>query len=146
MITRGEKNRRAHIIVTQCRRHCLLAEDGDYNTENKKLRNVSEPQANNDSNTKKYVDTEVSKTLKRDGSNKMTGLLDMNNSRIENFGPGRHGTADALTHLQLEAFYFDLNTNDGKIEGQNPIDMKNQKNNWITRSTSSQRSRNKILH
>ena len=26
IITRGEKNRRAHIIVTQCRRHCLLAE------------------------------------------------------------------------------------------------------------------------
>ena len=25
IITRGEKNRRAHIIVTQCRRHCLLA-------------------------------------------------------------------------------------------------------------------------
>ena len=25
IITRGEKNQRAHIIVTQCRRHCLLA-------------------------------------------------------------------------------------------------------------------------
>ena len=55
----------------------------------------------------------------------MDGLLDMNNSQIENVGPGRHRTADALTHLQIEAFYFDLNTNDGKIEAQNPIDMKN---------------------
>ena len=57
----------------------------------------------------------------------MTGLLDMNNSRIENVGPGRHGNADALTPVQFEAFYFDLNI-------------------WVTRSSSSQGRRNKILH
>ena len=36
-------------------------------------------------------------------------------------------TADALTHLQLEAFYVDLNTNTGNIEAQNPIDMQDQR-------------------
>ena len=57
----------------------------------------------------------------------MSGSLDMNNSRIKNVGPGRPGTADALTHLQLEVFYFDLNTDSANIEAQNSIDMKNQK-------------------
>ena len=93
-----------------------LTDDGDYDMENKKLRNVAEPQSNNDSSTKRYVDNEVSKTLKKDGSNTMTGILNMDNNRIENVGPGRHNTADALTHVQFEAFYFDLNTNSGKIE------------------------------
>ena len=104
-----------------------LTDDGDYDINNKKLRNVTSPQTNNDATTKSYVDVEVSKTLKKDGTDQMNGLLDMNNSRIENVGAGRHGTADALTHLQLEAFYFDLNTDSGNIEAQNPINMKNER-------------------
>ena len=51
----------------------------------------------------------------------------MNNRRIENVAPGRHNTADALTHLQPEAFYFDLNVDDGKLEAQNPTDMDKKK-------------------
>ena len=70
---------------------------------------------------------DLSNYLKKDGSDQITGLLDMNNRRIQNVGPGRHNTTDALTHLQLEAFYFDLNVDDGKIEAQNPIDMGNKK-------------------
>ena len=111
-----------------------LTGDGDYDIENKKLRNVAEPQSNSDASTKRYVDqinnnitNKFSDYLKKDGTDKMTGLLDMNNSRIENVGPGRHGTADALTHVQFEVFYFDLNTDSGNIEAQNPIDMKNEK-------------------
>ena len=104
-----------------------LTSDGDYDISNKKLTNVASPQTNNDASTKSYVDSEVFKTLKLDGSNAMTGALNMNNRRIENVGPGRHGTTDALTHLQLEAFYFNLNTDSGIIEAQNPIDMKDQK-------------------
>ena len=42
-----------------------LTDDGDYDMENKKLRNVAEPQENDDSSTKRYVDNEVSKTLKK---------------------------------------------------------------------------------
>ena len=57
----------------------------------------------------------------------MTGLLNMNNRRIENVALGRNNTSDALTHLQLKAFYFDLNVDNGKIEAQNPIDMGNKK-------------------
>ena len=66
--------------------------------------------------------------LKKDGSDKMTGLLNMNDRRIENHAPGRHISSDALTHLQTEAFYFDLNVDDGKIQAQYPIDMGNKKN------------------
>ena len=51
----------------------------------------------------------------------------MNSRRIENVAPGRHNTADALTHLQFEAFYYDLNTDSGNIEAQNPINMKNKR-------------------
>ena len=104
-----------------------LTSDGDYDISNKKLTNVASPQTNNDASTKSYVDSEVFKTLKLDGSNAMTGALNMNNRRIENVGPGRHGTTDVLTHLQLEAFYFDLNTDNGNIEAQNPINMKNER-------------------
>ena len=104
-----------------------LTDNGDYDMQNKKLRNVASPQTNNDVTTKSYVDVGVSKTLKKDGTDQMNGLLDMNYNRIENVGNGRHGTTDALTHLQFEAFYFDLNTDSGDIEAQNPINMKNEK-------------------
>ena len=58
----------------------------------------------------------------------MDGPLNMDdNNRIENIAPGRHNTADALTHVQLEAFYFHINTDSGNIEAQNPIDMKTEK-------------------
>ena len=104
-----------------------LTDDGDYDIQNKKLRNVASPQTNNDATTKIYVDTEVDKTLKLDSSNKMLGVLDMDNRRIENVAPARHGFSDAVSSLHLHTFFFDLNTNDGKIEAQNPIDMKNEK-------------------
>ena len=104
-----------------------LTDDGDYDIQNKKLRNVASPQTNNDATTKSYVDVEVSKTLKKDGTDQMNGSLNMENFRIENVGPGRHNTADALTHVQFEAFYFDLNTDSGNIEAQNPINMKNER-------------------
>ncbi|XP_068680063.1 uncharacterized protein [Montipora foliosa] len=101
-----------------------LTDDGDYDIQNKKLRNVASPQTNDDATTKSYVDN---KALLVDGSNKMLGALNMDNRRIENVAAGRHNTADALTYLQLEAFYVDLNTNTGNIEAQNPIDMQDQR-------------------
>ena len=101
-----------------------LTDDGDYDIQNKKLRNVASPQTNDDATTKSYVDN---KALLVDGSNKMSGALNMDDRRIENVGPGRHNTADALTHLQFEAFYFDLNTDSGNTEAQNPINMKSKR-------------------
>ena len=104
-----------------------LTDTGDYDMQNKKLRNVASPQTNDDASTKSYVDNGVSGCLKKDGTDKMNSLLDMNYNRIENVGNGRHGTTDALTHIQFEAFYFDLNTDSGNIEAQNPINMKNER-------------------
>ena len=101
-----------------------LTDAGDYNMQNKKLRNVASPETNNDVTTKSYVDN---KALLVDGSNKMLGALNMDNRRIENVAPARHGFSDAVSSLHLHTFFFDLNTNDGKIEAQNPIDMKNEK-------------------
>ena len=101
-----------------------LTDAGDYDIQNKKLRNVASPETNNDVTTKSYVDN---KALLVDGSNKMLGALNMDNRRVENIAPARHGQSDAVSSLHLHNFYFDLNTNDGKIEAQNPIDMKDQK-------------------
>ena len=102
-----------------------LTDAGDYDIQNKKLRNVAPPETNNDVTTKSYVDK---KALLVDGSNKMLGALNMDNRRIaENVAPARHGFSDAVSSVHLTTFFFDLNTNDGKIEAQNPIDMKNQK-------------------
>ena len=101
-----------------------LTDDGDYDIQNKKLRNVASPETNNDVTTKSYVDN---KALLVDGSNKMLGALNMDNRRVENIAPARHGQSDAVSSLHLNTFFFDLNTNDGKIEAQNPIDMKDQK-------------------
>ena len=101
-----------------------LTDAGDYDIQNKKLRNVASPETNNDATTKSYVDN---KALLVDGSNKMLGALNMDNRRVENLAPARHGFSDAVSSLHLNTFFFDLNTNDGKIEAQNPIDMKNEK-------------------
>ena len=101
-----------------------LTDAGDYDIQNKKLRNVAPPETNNDVTTKSYVDN---KALLVDGSNKMLGALNMDNRRVENLAPARHGFSDAVSSLHLNTFFSDLNTNDGKIEAQNPIDMKNQK-------------------
>ena len=101
-----------------------LTDAGDYDMQNKKLRNVASPETNNDVTTKSYVDN---KALLVDGSNKMLGALNMDNRRVENLAPARHGFSDAVSSLHLHTFFFDLNTNDGKIEAQNPIDMKNEK-------------------
>ena len=104
-----------------------LTDNGDYDMQNKKLRNVGSPQTNDDATTKSYVDSEVNKTLKLDGSNAMTGALNMDNRRVENIAPARHGYSDAVSSLHLHNYYMDLNTEDGKIEIQFPFDMKDQK-------------------
>ena len=78
-----------------------LTDNGDYDMQNKKLRNVGSPQTNNDATTKSYVDTEVNKTLKLDGSNAMTGALNMDNRRISNLAEGTDNS-DAITKHQLE--------------------------------------------
>ena len=104
-----------------------LTGDGDYDIQNKKLRNVASPQTNDDATTKSYVDTEVNKTLKLDGSNKMLAAIDMDNRRVENVAPARHGYSDAVSSLHLNTYYMDFNVDDDKLEMQNPIDMMDQR-------------------
>ena len=64
---------------------------GNLNMNSKKIVNVNAPTQNNDASNKKYVDdtvaankVDVSPYFKKDGSQKMTGNIDMNNNRIYN--------------------------------------------------------------
>ena len=64
---------------------------GNLNMNNKKIVNVNAPTNQNDASNKKYVDdtvtvnkVDVSPYFKKDGSQKMTGNIDMNNNRIYN--------------------------------------------------------------
>ena len=104
-----------------------LTDNGDYDMQNKKLRNVGSPQTNDDATTKSYVDSEVNKTLKVDGSSSMLGALNMDNRRIENVAPARHGFSDTVSSLHLNTYYMDFNVDDDKLEMQNPIDMMDQR-------------------
>ena len=104
-----------------------LTDNGDYDMQNKKLRNVGSPQTNDDATTKSYVDSEVNKTLKLDGSSSMLGALNMDNRRIENVAPARHGFSDTVSSLHLNTYYMDFNVDDDKLEMQNPIDMMDQR-------------------
>ena len=101
-----------------------LTDAGDYDIQNKKLRNVASPETNNDVTTKSYVDN---KALLVDGSNKMLGALNMDNRRVENVAPVRHGFSDTVSSLHLNTYYMDFNVDDDKLEMQNPIDMMDQK-------------------
>ena len=64
---------------------------GNLNMDSKKIVNVNAPTNQNDASNKKYVDdtvaankVDVSPYFKKDGSQKMTGNIDMNNNRIYN--------------------------------------------------------------
>ena len=64
---------------------------GNLNMNSKKIVNVNAPTQNTDASNKKYVDdtvaankVDVSPYFKKDGSQKMTGNIDMNNNRIYN--------------------------------------------------------------
>ena len=85
-----------------------LTANGNYDMNKKRLTNVGAPSANTDAATKKYVDdnsslTDTSDLLKLDGTRKMTGNLDMNNSHIYNLlaptGP-KQPTPLAFTDLK----------------------------------------------
>ena len=78
---------------------------GNLNMNNKKIVNVNAPTNQNDATNKKYVDdtvatnkVDVSPYFKKDGSQKMTGNIDMNNNRIYNLPAP---TAVSYTHLTL---------------------------------------------
>ena len=65
-----------------------------------KIINCGQPTGARDVTNKAYVDSEVGKTLKLDGSGVMTSVLDMNNQRIINLGNATHNQ-DAITLKQV---------------------------------------------
>ena len=83
---------------------------GNLNMNNKKIVNVNAPTNQNDATNKKYVDdtvatnkVDVSPYFKKDGSQKMTGNIDMNNNRIYNLPAptgGKQPTPLAFTDLK----------------------------------------------
>ena len=83
---------------------------GNLNMNSKKIVNVNAPTNQNDASNKKYVDdtvaankVDVSPYFKKDGSQKMTGNIDMNNNRIYNLPAptgGKQPTPLAFTDLK----------------------------------------------
>ena len=114
-----------------------LTSDGDYDMVNKKLTNVGAPSANTDAATKKYVDDnssgsfDDSSLLKKDGSRKMTGNLDMDSNRIYNLpaptGP-KQPTPLAFTDLK---YLHVIGTN----SMSNNLNMNNKKINHLAPPT-----------
>lgn len=65
-----------------------LTDYDDYNTQNKKLVNVTEGTENNDVIKKHQLETGLNSYLKTDGSNQMLAHINMGNRRIYNLGYG----------------------------------------------------------
>ena len=59
-----------------------LTDDGNYDIDGKRLTNVSQPIDARDVATKAYIDGNKLDVILRDGSQNMTGNLDMNNNKI----------------------------------------------------------------
>ena len=59
-----------------------LTDDGNYDIDGKRLTNVSQPIDARDVATKAYIDVNKLDVILRDGSQNMTGNLDMNNNKI----------------------------------------------------------------
>ena len=121
-----------------------LTADGNYDMNKKKLTNVGAPSANTDAATKKYVDDnssgsfDDSSLLKKDGSRRMTGNLNMDSNRIYNLsaptGP-KQPTPLAFTDLKYlhvtgtNSMSNNLNMNNKKINHlAPPIDLNDATN------------------
>ena len=121
-----------------------LTANGNYDMNKKRLTNVGAPSANTDAATKKYVDDnssgsfDDSSLLKKDGSRKMTGNLDMDSNRIYNLpaptGP-KQPTPLAFTDLKYlhvtgtNSMSNNLNMNNKKINHlAPPIDLNDATN------------------
>ena len=81
---------------------------GNLNMDSKKIVNVTAPTNQNDASNKKYVDdtvtankVDVSPYFKKDGSQKMTGNIDMNNNRIYNLPAPTGGNQPTPLALQI---------------------------------------------
>ena len=57
----------------------------------------------------------------------MTGLLNMNFSRIENVANPGDNKSDAMPYEYFQQWYFNFDDDNMKIDVKNPIDMGNKK-------------------
>ena len=102
----------------------VLTDDENYDIQNKKLTNVSDPESNSDASTKGYTDMNY---LKKDGSNIMMGNLNMNSHQVKYLSPPTDND-DATTK-----YYVDQN--DTNIRG-NITHINSQIPNFIKRDGS----------
>ena len=92
-----------------------LTDDGNFDTDSKRLTEVAAPIHNNDAATKEYVDNnlpaiDLSPYLKRDGTTSMTGHLNMNNHKISDLEDATDDN-DAVSLKQLKEMTTDHRTN-----------------------------------
>ena len=118
-----------------------LTENGNYDMEIKKLTNLKPGTDDGDFLTKKQIYDHVKGNggagkaidltdyLKKDGSDEMNGLLNMNSRRIENLANPRSGEADGIPYEYFRQWYMDFDDNNIKINVENPINMKNKNKN-----------------
>ena len=110
-----------------------LTSDGDYDMINKKLRNVGAPSDNDDAATKKYVDDnssgsfDDSSLLKKDGSRKMTGNLNMDSNKIYNL-PAPDGPKQPTPLVFTDLKYLHVT---GTNSMSNNLNMNNKKINHL---------------
>ena len=86
-----------------------LTDDGNFDIDSKRLTEVAAPIDKNDAATKEYVDNNPS-YLKRDGTNSMTGHLNMNNHKISDLEDATDDN-DAVPLKQLKEMTTDHRTN-----------------------------------
>ena len=119
---------------------------GNLNMNNKKITSLKTPTANTEASTKKYVDDTVAANkvdgsvfLKLDGSQKMTGNLDMNSKQIYNLPSPQYinqPTTLAFTDLKYLA-------RDGSPTMTNHLNMDNKKIINLTTPTNNNDAANK---
>ena len=102
----------------------------NLNLGNKKIVDLATPVSNTDASTKKYVDDTVaankvdsSSFFKIDGSEKMTGAIDMNNNRIFNL-PMPNGNNQPVTLIYSNSNYLRIN---GRIPMMGDLNMNQNK-------------------
>ena len=92
------------------------------NLGSKKIVDLASPTTNTDATTKKYVDDSLGPYFKKDGSQKMTGALDINNNRIYNL-PMPTGNNQPVTVIYANSNYLRIN---GNIPMMGNLNMNNR--------------------
>ena len=96
---------------------------GNLNLGSKKIIDLATPTSNTDASTKKYVDDSLVPYFKKDGSQRITGSIDINNNRIYNM-PMPNGNNQPVTVIYANSNYLRIN---GNIPMMGNLNMNNRK-------------------